>query len=799
MFNRKSCMALLVLAVFSLAATCEEAAQAPRIISPQGAQLLRDAEAFAVEIDANPQHFDLSTLEASLNGDALDVVLGESIHSALLGNGQQLDAHNEVIVSALRRVDGQTGTSRVAFDWEILPPALDFNSEYVTKPPRVESATVQLLDPTTQHQNALLQVRYRPGAEKPSQIPYRVDDQTVYILRDDGNGEDDQGSDGLYSAIIDFDFNAYALRKARNLMGPGGGTAASGKTLFDGRKLVSQEPLDVQADLTDLLGQGQGDLITVFPLPATRSSLDHEQALLVRHPSILTDPDLTFDPCDIDGDGNLGNPDGPWTFKTLMTAMANEPATGISPEEFVREWVRGFESDPNGTQNGWAVNRDLVPARPNVNALLDGWLQGDPGELNLDVSPFRLLAIVNRLDLREAVGYGGPGTAGELRFVFGLVEALGGSIPVDDPPIGSPGSPIQNTPVGDDVVGEILPGPIPGAICGTRRMTVIFEYKVDSNSCQDVLAYAEAWENLDLEHTNFSELDGEELASFKDDLLAITDQVVEANRAPTRPNGNAIGQIRTNEFVMGSPWEMREFTLQGFGDIDPTEPHLSDSGFQLPHVLRLATAKQTPDLDYAQQDNAFMQGVLRDFINNDDEDVRKAICNEEHQVPASVLVDQGSPLPIIMPFLAGRADFMPGSVFDQASTHFSTDHIENWDDPDPDGRDCAAHEMRFNFSAATCTGCHGADILDPTVDTAFYHVNPNEFTLAEGAGLSRFLTGTEEAEPPRNTPVPDPSDYSGRPQHFFDLARRADDMDALLATQCVNLMVASRPDAAFVH
>ena len=84
-------------------------------------------------------------------------------------------------------------------------------------------------------------------------------------------------------------------------------------------------------------------------------------------------------------------------------------------------------SDPNGTQNGWTVNRDLVPARPNINALLNGWLQGDPGELNLDVSPFRLLAIVNRLDLREAVGYGGPGTAGELRFVFGLVEALGGS------------------------------------------------------------------------------------------------------------------------------------------------------------------------------------------------------------------------------------------------------------------------------------------------------------------------------------------------------------------------------------
>ena len=30
---------------------------------------------------------------------------------------------------------------------------------------------------------------------------------------------------------------------------------------------------------------------------------------------------------------------------------------------------------------------------------------------------------MNRLDLRDAVGYGNPGNAGELRFVFGLVNS----------------------------------------------------------------------------------------------------------------------------------------------------------------------------------------------------------------------------------------------------------------------------------------------------------------------------------------------------------------------------------------
>ncbi|MFP6639113.1 MAG: hypothetical protein VCC04_02625, partial [Myxococcota bacterium] len=98
----------------------------------------------------------------------------------------------------------------------------------------------------------------------------------------------------------------------------------------------------------------------------------------------------------------------------------------------------------------------------------------------------------------------------------------------------------------------------------------------------------------------------------------------------------------------------------------------------------------------------------------------------------------------------------------------------------------------------TCSGCHGADTLDPAVDPGFYHVNPNLFDPSTGAGLSRFMTGTEEDENV-NTPIPDPSRYNGEPQHFFDLARRADDMEALLATQCVNLMVASRPDSSFVH
>ena len=30
---------------------------------------------------------------------------------------------------------------------------------------------------------------------------------------------------------------------------------------------------------------------------------------------------------------------------------------------------------------------------------------------------------------------------------------------------------------------------------------------------------------------------------------------------PEKPNGNSINQVRTNDFVLGRPWQMREFVL----------------------------------------------------------------------------------------------------------------------------------------------------------------------------------------------------------------------------------------------
>lgn len=785
MFDRTTLTALLLSALLSVAATCENAAESPRVLSPQDGQLLRNADSFFVEIEASDTDFDLSTLEVELNGDALNVVLGDSTHRAILGPGQSLRASNDVMVSAVRLEDTQVAIRSVAFEWAPLPMDLEFKGDYVDGPPPVLSAEVEILDSDSLRQNALLHVRFRAGFDAPSRIPYRVDEQTVYILRDDGDGGDLHSGDGLYSARVDFDYNRYLGRRAQSLIGLGQSSVNSRKFAFDGRELVSSEPVNIQSDLLAVLDAGKGGAIPLFPLPAQGSNFDEEQALVIRHPSVIADPDLTFDPCDVDGDGNLGNPDGAWTFKTLMTAMANESRTGITPEEFVREWIAGWEV--NGL-----VNEDNVPAR-DVSSILQGWEEGPGGVLNLDQSPFRLLAIVNRLDLRDAVGYGDPGNAGELRFVFGLVNS-GSS---NDGPLSEHDEMLGDRAGQDDFLpAGGLDAPGGGGSCGVRRMSVIFEYKVDANSCQDVLAYAEAWEALDGDagHVEFDTMDPADLADFLADLQDITDTVVLADSAPNRPNGNALGQIRTNELVMGSPWEMREFTLQPAPGIDPSDPDFSDGSSLFPHMLRLDTTKQTPDLDFALSQNTQHQALLAGYINNEENGTPKAICNGNHVVPLSLQLDDQS-IPVEIPFLAGRADFFSGF---QESTHFSAPNIQDWNDPDG-GPDCDAAKIRFNFSSATCTGCHGADALDPQVDPGFYHINPVVFTPGVGAGLSRFLTGTQVEDDPDCCGIPDPSPYNGPAQHFDDLSRRAEDMQALLDTQCLNLMVASRASASLVH
>jgi hypothetical protein len=243
--------------------------------------------------------------------------------------------------------------------------------------------------------------------------------------------------------------------------------------------------------------------------PAT---VDIDRELMIRDVSVVEDPART-----------TGS--GVWTFKHVMESMA--PSAAAAPG-FVEAMFETWRTDQT-------INGFVVPARPNVASLvLDSWpREGDA--LDLSQAPLRLLAIVNRIDLRNVDN----GQAGEGRFVFGVLDGAGRS----------------------------------------TQFTLILEYRLPAASEADVLEWANLWHGLS----------GLTLGSaeYNAALEVITERFAGRDADPGRINGSALNQLRTNELALprGLDWELREFTLAGDGSLQPATvkqtPDISFAGSEL--------------------------------------------------------------------------------------------------------------------------------------------------------------------------------------------------------------------------
>ncbi len=282
------------------------------------------------------------------------------------------------------------------------------------------------------------------------------------------------------------------------------------------------------------------------------------KSLLVTDLSVVEDPARTFDPCHPERSTRLG----PWTFGRLMIDMCNQAATGIDPSEFTRRWLRSWQHD-------LSINFDGVADRnPEIVAqVIADWEQASGGPdapLDLGIAPFRLLAIVNRLDLRGNPGYGGVNDndpcnpsciGGEGRFVFALVPGL------------------RRTGGGGGGYGGGGEG-VTQSSCDASQFTVIFEYCIPKRTCAEIKQFALEWYSLSQKPFG---------AAFNAALQAITDQFARAGADPSRkPNLSALNQLRANE-LLREPWDLREWRLFN---------NDSDAGW-----LREVTVKQTPDFD----------------------------------------------------------------------------------------------------------------------------------------------------------------------------------------------------------
>jgi hypothetical protein len=226
--------------------------------------------------------------------------------------------------------------------------------------------------------------------------------------------------------------------------------------------------------------------------------------------------------------GSLSNPsDGAWHFGRLMTEMAgaNDPTT------FVRSWLGQWERPVT-------VNGQIVPARTGISRIINAWPKTSAGKLDLTKAPFRLLAIVNRFDLRSA------GNAGEGRFVFGVLDGTS-SIP---------------------------------------QFTVILEYKMLAATAADVRIWADLWKDLGTAAIGS--------AAARTKLQAITDRFTRRDAGPGRINGSAVSQVRSNEIALASPWELREFRLTTTGQLRMATTALTpahDGTLDLNNTSTLAT------------------------------------------------------------------------------------------------------------------------------------------------------------------------------------------------------------------
>lgn len=229
-------------------------------------------------------------------------------------------------------------------------------------------------------------------------------------------------------------------------------------------------------------------------------TVNAEAELMIRALPVVEDPLRT------QWTGSLTNPsDGAWTFGRLMTQMAGPN----DAEAFVRAWLAQWDQPR-------VVNGLTVQPRP-MNALVtQPWLQASGGvRLDLTRAPMRLLAIVNRMDLRNLAA----GSAGEGRFVFGVLDQFG--------------NPMQ--------------------------FTVILEFNLPATTQADVDRWAADWHALGALPLGSP--------AYNTALEAITARFAGRNASPARPNGSAINQVRTNEIALQGPWELREFKLSPAGQL----------------------------------------------------------------------------------------------------------------------------------------------------------------------------------------------------------------------------------------
>jgi hypothetical protein len=278
-----------------------------------------------------------------------------------------------------------------------------------------------------------------------------------------------------------FEFNAFSFNRSI-IVSPSFGVAFVPAASTAHLPFAATASLDIEQFGTSQIGvNGQlfSSTFEVFSQAVNFSVLDNSTPCTIRPRRELEIRDVSV----VDDPVRTG-PRGAWTFGRLMENMAPTPADAPA---MVEAMLASFLTQQT-------VNGFTLPPRAGIQQVLNS-MRGPDGRLDLSRPAFRLLAIVNRIDLNDV----SAGTAGEGRFVFGF------------------------TPFGQ-----------------TLQATLIIEYNIPAASQAEILDLANAWHAL-----RALPFPSEQ---YNAALQQVTERFTARNAAPGRTNGSALEQIRTNDF-----------------------------------------------------------------------------------------------------------------------------------------------------------------------------------------------------------------------------------------------------------
>ncbi|HEY6978046.1 MAG TPA: hypothetical protein VH396_17220 [Chitinophagaceae bacterium] len=405
------------------------------------------------------------------------------------------------------------------------------STESDKKAPPAEDVLIQKIPGNNNH---LLMMAFYSKENYSGQF-VSIENGSHLVFRDDGKGYDKKAGDGFYTARVAADLNEFR-QKALNM------TAQMKKNnyrpiRFNHREMIVDPDADESFDIQKL---DRGEVVSISGLTNALSELDpsnnggaadagtatleaiRTHSVTITNLAVVEDPTRTWNSCT-----QKGNINGPWTFNTIMRQLASKDPAHIATDKQVSDFVKNWLGH-------WAtnqiVNGDTVKARTTVNSkILTPWLSksksaGSPnGQLDMRFAPFKLLAIVDRFDLREGGVHGiTESSVGEGRYVFGLINST----------------------------------------CNAAlKMGIILEFGVNKpNTCDAKKAWAQQWVALkDLTIGS---------SQYNQALQNITDQYTLCGTNPGRPNQSSLDQLRTNENALAGGtqiWEMREFVVDEGG------------------------------------------------------------------------------------------------------------------------------------------------------------------------------------------------------------------------------------------